>query len=151
MPVENVKSNLIQERPALPADPALQGGSLVKKVGRVSNAADASSGSSYHLCNVPSNGIVDEATDFDVQGWGFAQVVIGTETDTDALLDVTRASGNNQNPFAPGDASHGRTWWEVLGYASDPGGEIALYAHAEAAATAAGEMLFKIAYLTEVK
>jgi len=52
-----------------------------------------------------------------------------------------------RNPIAQGDANHGLRLWEVLGLAASPGGNIALYAHAEANATGAGSMPFRIAYL----
>lgn len=122
-------------------------GRLVAMTGSVSNAADDSNTSKFHLANVPSDALVHEDTFFDVENWGFAQVVIGTETDTDALVDQTLATENTVTPFAVGDANHGKPWWEALGLAADPGGYIALYAHAEADATGAGSMPFRIAYL----
>ena len=79
--------------------------------------------------------------------WGFAQVVIGTETDTDALVDQTKATENIVTPIAIGDANHGKTWWEALGLAASPGDEIQLYAHAEANATGAGSMPFRLAWV----
>ena len=88
-----------------------------------------------------------EDTGFDVENWAFLQVVIGTETDTDALVDQTQATENMVTPLAAGDANHGKTWWEALGLAASPGGEIALYAHAEDDAGSAGSMPFRLAWV----
>lgn len=151
MPIVTEKSDLIHGPGEAPADPQRAFGVVVKSVGSVSNAADDETGSMYHLVDVPSTAIVDPGTNFDVENWGFAQVVIGTETDPDALLDVARSAATNQQPFAVGDANHGKPWWEVLGLAADPGGKISLYAHAEANATAAGTMLFTISQQSEMR
>ena len=99
------------------------------------------------LADIPSNAIVHEDTFFDVASWGFAQVVIGVEGDTDALVDQAKATENIVTPIAVGDANHGKELWEVLGMAADPKGNIRLIASAEADATGAGSMPFRIAYL----
>lgn len=121
-------------------------GVLRASIGSVANLATDSSGSMYKLGEIPSYAILSEDTFFDVENWGFAQVVIGTKTDTDALLDVARSAATTQSPIAIGDANHGKRFWEVLGLAADPGGVIPLYAHAEAGATGAGTMLFRLAF-----
>ncbi|MBY5988213.1 hypothetical protein [Roseovarius atlanticus] len=150
MPVVEGKSDLIHDPRAgdTPPDPQRARGELISMVGAVSNLGTDSDTSMYHLADIPSDAIVHPDTVFDVENWGFAQVVIGTETDTDALLDVAKSAATTQSPFAFGDANHGKAWWEALGLASDPGGFISLYAHAEANATGAGSMPFCIAYLT---
>ena len=74
-------------------------------------------------------------------------MVIGTKTDTTALIDQTRATEDVVQPIAIGDASHAKRLWEVLGMAEDPGGSIALFAHAAAGATGAGSMPFRISYI----
>lgn len=150
MPVVKKLSNLIHDHydPAsVPPDPEQARGRLVCATGLVLNAADDLSGSTYHLADIPSGVILHEDTFFDVQNWGFAQVVIGTLSDTDALVDVAKSAGNTVTPIAVGDASHGKRLWEVLGLAADPGGMIGLYAHTEGNATGAGNMPFRVAYL----
>lgn len=115
-------------------------------ISSVANAGTDSNGSMYKLASLPSHVILAPGTLFDVEAWGFAQVVIGTKDDTDALLDVARSAATTQSPIAWGDANHGLELWQVLGLASDPGGDIDLYAHAEADATGAGSMPFVIEY-----
>lgn len=150
MAVVTSKSDLIHDyldENSIQPDPARARGRLIIATGTVTNAADDSDTSSYHLADIPADAILHEDTFFDVENWGFAQVVIGTSVDTDALIDVLKSAANIQKPKVEGDANHGKMVWEMLGLASNPGGNIALYAHAEAAATAAGSMPFRIAYL----
>ncbi|KRS15659.1 hypothetical protein [Roseovarius indicus] len=150
MAVVEGKSNLIHDyldSTSEPPSPAAQQGEYRALTGTVANASSDSSGSMYHLADVPSDAIVHEDTFFDVENWGFAQIVIGTREDTDALVDQTLATENTVTPFAVGDANHGKTWWEALGMSEDPGGEIGIYIHAEAGATGAGSMPFRIVSL----
>lgn len=128
-------------------DPQRARGRVICAVGTVANAGDDSNLSSYHLADIPSRAILHEDTFFDVENWGFAQVVIGIEGDTDALVDQTKATENIVTPIAMGDANHGKALWEMLGLAEDPGGDIRIIASAEANATGAGAMPFRIAYL----
>lgn len=147
MPVTNKKSDLYRDYQlgeAFP-DPVLTKGRAVYTTGSVANAADDSLGSSFLLCELPSDCLLHPDTSFDVEAWGFAQIVIGTKADTTALVNQTKATENIVTPIAFGDANHGNRLWEVLGLAADPGGYIALYAHAAANATGAGTMLFQIA------
>lgn len=148
MAVVSGKSDLIRDYLAGDAapDPMRNRGRTYMATGTVANAATDSSASMYHLIDLPSDCILDELTKFDVENWGFAQVVIGTQTDTDALLDVAKASGNTAAPIAFGDANHGKELWEMLGLAADPGGEIGIWAHAEAGATGAGSMPFQFSW-----
>jgi len=151
MAVVSTKSDLIHDPLAdgsTPPDPQQARGRLIVATGTVANAADDSNTSKYHLADIPSQAILHNDTAFDVENWGFAQVVIGTEDDTDALVDQTKATENIVTPIAFGDANHGKQLWEVLGLAADPGGMISIWAHAEANATGAGSMPFRIAYLT---
>ncbi|MGY9049007.1 MAG: hypothetical protein ACKVKF_18660, partial [Rhodobacterales bacterium] len=132
---------------AVPPDPEVARGRLILSTGRVTNLTTDSNLSKYCIAEVPSKALVHEDTFFDVADWGFAQIVIGTETDTDALVDQTKATENIVTPFAVGDTSHLKRWWEVLGLAADPNGLLELWVHAEANATAAGTMDFRIAYI----
>lgn len=150
MPIVHKLSNLIHDhydQTSVPPDPVVARGNLIMATGLVLNAADDLSGSTFHLVDIPSDVILHEDTFFDVQNWGFAQVVIGTLSDTTALVNVAKAAGNTVTPIAIGDANHGKRLWEVLGLAVNPGGLISLYAHAAANATGAGNMPFRVAYL----
>jgi len=152
MAIVNGKSNLIHDpyNPAsVPPDPAQARGRLVVMTGILLNAASDSNGSMWHLADLPATCLIDEGTKFDVQNDGFAQIVIGTETDTDAFVDVARTTGATHQPVVFGDARHGLRLWQILGLPSNPGGNIALYKHAEANATAAGNMPFVIKYITD--
>lgn len=142
-------SNLIRDPViggAVP-DTLLVNGVIHCATGTVANAAGDSSGSKYKLCSVPSDAIMHPTTLFDVENWGYAQVVIGSLNETDQILDVAKSAATTQSPFAFGDANHGNRLWEVLGLAADPGGMIDIYAHAEANATGAGSMPFHIAWI----
>lgn len=148
MAVETGKSDLIRDYLAGEGapDPMRLKGRRFIATGTVANGAADSNLSMYHLIDLPSDCILDEDTAFDVENWGFAQVVIGTQTDTDALLDVARSAATTQRPIAFGDTNHGKELWEVLGLAADPGGEIGIWVHAEANATGAGSMPFQFSY-----
>lgn len=148
MAIVSGKSDLIPDKYAGDAapDPMRLKGRTYMATGTLTNAASDSNTSMYRMIDLPSDCILDELTKFDVQNWGFAQVVIGTETDTDALLDVARSAANLQAPIAFGDANHGVELWQLLGLASDPGGMIGIWCHAEADATGAGSMPFQFSY-----
>ncbi|MBR9766636.1 MAG: hypothetical protein GYB53_24755 [Rhodobacteraceae bacterium] len=145
------KSDLIHDplvAGSVPADPQRARGRVIVAMGAVANLATDSNTSKYHLVDLPAQAILLPATFFDVENDGFAQIVIGTETDTDALVDQTKATGNIVTPITQGDAFHGKQLWEVLGLAEVPeSGMISLWKHAEAAATGAGNMPFAIHYL----
>jgi len=148
MPAVTGKSDLIHDYTdpdSSPADPEFLAGRVVLATGTVANLSTDSNTSMYHLGDVPADGIVHEDTFFDVASWGYAQVVIGTKTDTDALVDQTKVTENIVTPFAVGDANHGKRWWEALGLAENPGGKIGIWAHAEADAAGAGSMPFRLA------
>ena len=151
MPLKSGSSDLIHDfydMDDYPADPAQARGRLIIATGTLTNAADDSTGSKYHLVDLPSSCILHFDTFFDVAADGVAQSVIGTETDTDALVDVLKSAGNLHSPIAKGDPNHGKRLWEVLGLAKDPCGNIGLWKHAEADAVAAGSMPFQIHYIT---
>lgn len=150
MPIVDGKSDLIhdyQDSSSYPPDPKKARGKLAVATGTLANLATDLSGSKYRLVDLPSNCILQPGTFFDVENDGFAQIVIGTEDDTDALVDQTKATENIVTPIVAGDANHGKELWEVLGLAADPGGMISLWKHAEANATGAGSMPFAVHYL----
>ncbi|MEC9435159.1 MAG: hypothetical protein VYD87_19835 [Pseudomonadota bacterium] len=152
MAIVTGNSNLYRSAQALDLmpDPHALAGVVRHAVGTVANASTDSSGSMYRLAKLPSYAILHPSTFFDVENWGFAQVVIGSRDITDQILDVARSAATGQSPFAWGDANHGKRLWEVLGMSVDPNGSIDLYAHAEANATGAGSMPFCIAWLDTI-
>ena len=150
-PIVNSTSDLIHDyfdMDAYPADPVQARGRVVVATGTVTNLSTDLNTSKYHLVDLPSSCILHPDTFFDVENDGFAQIVIGTESDTDALVDVAKSGGNTITPIAKGDANHGKRLWEVLGLAKDPGGNIGLWKHAEADAAGVGSMPFQIHYIT---
>lgn len=149
MAVVNETSDLFPDRMAGDAipDPARARGRSICATGTVANGASDSSGSTYHLVDLPADAILDSRTAFDVENWGFAAIRIGTKSDVDALVAVLKAAGNTVSPVAFGDAKHGLPLWQVLGLSARPAGNvISLYAHAIAAATGAGSMPFEVHY-----
>jgi hypothetical protein len=148
MAIVSENSDLIRDYLAGDAapDPMRAKGRHFFATGTVLNGATDSSASKYHLVDLPSDCILDDDTAFDVQNWGFAQVVIGTETDTTALVNVAKTAGVTHRPIVFGDAAHGVALWQKLGLAADPGGNIAIWAHAVANATGAGNMPFQFSY-----
>ena len=149
MPIVDIKSDLYRDAHLLEpsVDPLKSKGRAIYMTGTVENAATDSTGSKYRLAELPADCYLHEDTFFDVENDGFAQIVIGTNSDTDALLDVARSAAAIQQPVAIGDANHGKQLWEILGMAENPGGYITLFKHAEANATAAGSMPFRIVYI----
>lgn len=148
-PIEETTSDLIRDYlDTTPGpDPVQARGRYVAATGTVANAADAETNSTYHLADIPAEAILHEDTFFDVENWGFAAIKIGTASDSAALVDQLKSAENIAQPIAIGDANHAKRFWEVLGLAKNPGGKIAIYAHAAANATGAGSMPFRIAYL----
>ena len=150
MAVVETRSDLIHDpmdATSIPPDPVQARGRARHATGTVSNDATDSSGSTYHLADIPADAILLEDTFFDVQGDGFDQIVIGTYSDTTALVNQTKITANIVQPISIGDANHGKRLWEVLGLAESPGGNIGIYKHAAANAAAAGSMPFRISYL----
>lgn len=149
MAVVQVNSDLItdQRLDQNPPDPSRARGRLVNVQGTVSNGAADSSGSSYHLCDIPADAIMDDTTRFDVTNWGFAGVRVGTLESVGALISQTKATENIIDPFVIFDANFGLPFWQAMGLSACPASNvIALYANAVAGATGAGSMKFKVAY-----
>lgn len=148
MVVVTGKSDLIHDpfdQTSYPPSEQRLNGVLRVAAGTVAAAASDSAGSKYLLARVPSDAILDDSTAFAHAAWAFAQVQIGTKSNPTALANVARGA-TVLNPNAFGDANHGKMLWEQLGLAKDPGGQIDLWAHAAAGATAAGTMKYRIAY-----
>lgn len=150
MAVVTAYSNLLadpQSTDRIFVDPQQARGRLILSTGEIANGAEDSAESVYHLATVPSHALVHEDTFFQVDAWGFAQVQIGSPETPDALVDQTKVTENTVTPFAMGDDAHGKTWWQVLGYAADPGGMLTLVATGPADAAAAGSLRFRIGYI----
>lgn len=128
-------------------DPVEVAARMIYANGNVANAATDQPPSKYHLFDLPSDCILDQATFFKVDTWGFAQIQIGTDTDPTALVNQTKATEAIVTPIAQGDTNHAKRLWEVLGLATDPGGNIGIYFTAAASSTGAGTMIFQAAYL----
>lgn len=149
MAVVNITSELYRSPIALGAvpDPVQVKGVHRAALGSVACGATDSTGSTYKLCAIPSHAILTPDTYFDVTDWGFAQVVVGSLTATDQLVDQTQATEDIVTPIAQGGADFGKRLWELLGLSEDPGGMIDLYLHAEAGAAGAGSANFYVSYL----
>lgn len=150
MPVVSKKSNLIPNAATMyrGEDPEIARGRPIVATGLVTNAADDSAGSVFHLVDLPAQCLIDPRTAFKVDTWGFAQVVIGTLADADAFATVAKATGAVFQPVTFGDANHGKRLWEMLGLPAVPKQPmISLYASAAANATGAGSMKFAFHYL----
>ncbi|AZB54434.1 hypothetical protein EBL89_03520 [Cereibacter sphaeroides] len=149
MAVVSKKSDLfpdIRAGDAVP-DPAKARGRSICAAFTVTNLSTDSSGSMYHLVDIPADAIIDSRTAFQVQNWGFATVNIGTKSDIDALGTVAKSAGNVYQPVAFGDAKHGLPAWQALGLSAAPENNvISLYAHASAAATGAGTLKGELHY-----
>lgn len=149
MPVVKKQSNLYRnphDGDAL-TDPLMKAGRIIIATGSMANSVDDSNQSIYRLGEFPSYCLLHEDTFFDVENWGFAQVVIGTHEDPTALIDQLQSTEAVVKPIVIGDVFHGKRLWEILGLAQDPGGHIVLFAHATADATGAGNMPFRIVYI----
>lgn len=149
MAIVKGKSDLIADVAAgdVPPDPARARGRSICATFNLANLSTDSSGSMYHLADIPADAILDSRTAFQVQNWGFATINIGTRGDIDALGTVLKSAGNVYSPVAFGDAKHGLPLWQALGLAAAPENNvISLYAHASANATGAGSMKGEIHY-----
>ena len=146
MPVETKTSNLFMDARSDygPIDPIVTRGYIQSATGEVDNAADAEAGSTYRLCELPSDCMIDPSSFVVVDGWGYGSVRIGTVDDDDALVSTTRSAAAVHYPVVAGDARYDKRLWQLLGLPKDPGGVIALYAHGIAAPTVAGKLRFRI-------
>lgn len=148
MPVRlNKPSDLITD-PRLdqtPPDPAKARGVLHVIAGVMTNLADDDSGSTFLLCSVPVNCILDSNTKFSTAAAGYATIRVGTRANPVALFTAARAA--IISPLTMGGAHHGLAAWQQLGFAAQPeGAMIDLMFTAAANATGAGTMPFEIFY-----
>jgi hypothetical protein len=148
MPVRlNKPSDLITDQrfDQNPPDPARARGVLHVIAGTMTNLADDDSGSTFLLCTIPANAILDSNTRFSSATAGYAQIRIGTRANPVALLNAARAAV--LSPVAFGGAMHGLAVWQQLGMAAQPDtAMIDLMFTANANATGAGTMPFEVWY-----
>lgn len=128
-----------------PPDPAKARGVAHCIAGTMTNLSTDSSTSTYLLCQVPANAILDARTAFSTAGAGFATIQVGIPGSAAALY--TGAKAAIINPITMGDAKHGLPAWQQLGLSAPPDGNlIDIIFTAAAAATGAGTMPFEIWY-----
>ncbi|MEL6886898.1 MAG: hypothetical protein AAFP87_20490 [Pseudomonadota bacterium] len=136
----------------LPATGASSLGKIMNVAGTVSCLAADNQGSEYHLTDVPPSAIMLPTSAIRTTGWGFAQAVIGVDGDTDALLDVTRATGGatGNTPITIFTANWNKPIWEQLGLAEMPLSHLTLKVFTEADATADGTIEFDLQFANHV-
>ncbi len=147
MAVVEVKSDIFPA-PGEGATDALRSKGRVKMaIGQVACAADDSAGSTYLLCYVPSYANVHHDSIVVCGAWGHTNLKIGDYSGDNLIVDTTSAAATQQLPFTRAEVAGGQRWWEALGHASDPGGQLPVYAHGDAAAAGAGTLDFLIAWV----
>lgn len=128
-----------------PPDPAKARGVLHVIAGTMTNLVDDDSASTFLLCQIPANAILDSNTKFSSAAAGYATIRVGTRANPVALLNAAKAA--ILSPIIMGDAKHGLAAWQQLGLAAAPDGNVIdLMFTAGANATAAGTMPFEIWY-----
>lgn len=130
-----------------PPDPARARGRPIVVAFTATNLIDDDSGSSFYLCDIPADAIIDRATSIFVTNWGYATINIGTKALPLALINAGLRSANILTPITIGDAKHGLPAWQQLGLAAAPlDNVISLYTVAVANATVAGTLKGEIVY-----
>lgn len=128
-----------------PPDPAKARGTVHVIAGTMTNLADDDSGSTFLLCQIPANAILDSNTKFSSAAAGYATIRVGTRASATALLNAAKAA--ILSPIVMGDAKHGLPAWQQLGLAAAPDNNmIDLMFTAGANATGAGSMPFEVWY-----
>ncbi|WP_226779014.1 hypothetical protein [Oceaniglobus trochenteri] len=127
-------------------------GRINRVVGTVTCAATDLQGSEYLVAQVPSSAIMLPESAIRTTAWGFAQAVIGVKGDTDALLDVAKATGGatGNKPITIFGSLWNKPLWQQLGMAADPGHAIDLIVFTEGDATAAGTLEFDLSFANHV-
>jgi hypothetical protein len=149
MPIRNKVSDAITD-PRFdqnPQDPARNRGRPIVVTFIATNLIDDDSGSTFYLCDIPADAILDRSTSFFVTNWGYATINIGTRTLTTALVNAGLRTANIINPITIGDTRHGLPAWQQLGLAAAPAdNNISLFCHAPANATVAGNLRGEVVY-----
>ncbi|MDW3181772.1 hypothetical protein [Roseobacter sp.] len=127
-------------------------GQITRVAGTVSGLSSDLQGSEYHLLDVPSSAIMLPTSAIRTTAWSFAQAVIGVDGDTDALLDVAKATGGatGNTPITIFGAIWNKPIWQQLGMAADPGNPITLKVFTEADATVDGQIDFDLQFANHV-
>jgi hypothetical protein len=148
MPIRNKVSDAITDArlDQNPQDPARQRGRAVVVTFTAANIIDDDSGSTFYLCDIPADAILDRATSFFVTNWGYATVNVGTRSAPTAFFTGLRTA-NIINPITIGDTRHGLPAWQQLGLSAAPAdNNISLFCHAPANATVAGSLRGEVVY-----
>lgn len=126
-------------------------GKTIRVAGTVDCAAEDSNGSTYDIVEIPSSYILLPGSAMHTTAWGFAQAVFGADGVTDALLDVTKATGGatGNGLVTIFDAKWNKPIWQQLGLAEDPG-VVTLKVFAEADATIDGQIKFDLQFANHV-
>lgn len=171
MAVENIKSTPITNRDASPKvlnNSQVQGGHLIEAVGVCEAAAAASSASTYHFCQVPSNARISQIllSSDDHGTTGLMDVGVykstldgGTVVDVDffaSAVDLNAAALNNSDITYEADgadaaAGFGRAdsekpLWQALGLTSDPHITYDIVGTLTEASLSGGTMVIKVRY-----
>ncbi len=127
-------------------------GHILRVCGTVNCLATDESGSEYTLLDIPASAVMLPESAIKTTGWGFAQAVIGIDDDTDALLDVTKATGGatGNNPITIFDAKWNMPIWAQLGMAEAPLNFITLKVFTAADATGDGQIDFDLLFANHV-
>jgi len=165
MAVENLKSAPITNRDSTPKvlnNASVLGGQLIEAVGTKEVSAAASSASTYHFCQVPSNARISQVLIYsdDMGTAGVIDVGIykstadgGTVVDQDffaSSLDVNAAALNGVDithesaVFGYEDAE--KPLWEALGLSSDPKITYDVVAYVTTAVVDGGTITLKVRY-----
>lgn len=143
MAVVERKSDLFGTGPGVPDKSAKHmRGTTRCAHGTVTSVTGDEAASVYELVRIPSNAILTHNTVIDGQLLGLTAFDLGSEAQPVGLLDINSTPVAVSRPIAELGAKHGMELWEQLGYAADPGGEIAIVLIPRATVSAGGAAPF---------
>lgn len=139
---------LANTTPSRPAPQSKCGGRVYVWHETVEVTAAASVGSLYYMARLPSNSVLlpQSTVYWDDMGTGGATLDIGDANYADGLasdiaIDTASSSAGMLEAAGIGIEDYGDELWEMLGYASDPGGTIDIVFKIATAAASAGGTL----------
>lgn len=172
MAVENIKSNAVTNRDATPKvlnNSWIQGGQLIEAVGICEAAAAASSASTYHFCQVPSNARISQVllSSDDHGTTGLIDIGVykstldgGTVVDADffaSAVDIKTAALANSDITYEADAADAaagfglsdseKPLWQALGLTSDPKITYDIVGTLTEASLSGGTLVLKVRYV----
>lgn len=156
MPVRNKVSTVFGVTGAAgytPPNAAARDGRIHRVAGRITNAADDDSGSTFLMAEIPWAAILLHASLIRTDQWGYAQAVIGVPGTPTGLLNVARATGGTSGnlPVTAFGADWNLPFWQQLGLSAMPTTPFAaLTAFAQANATGAGTLDFDLHYALHI-